>query len=556
MLSSISSNLPARLRTAATAAWLPYALIVLVAFLAHPWVLQAEFFMDDGGHILSSPSVIDGQWQAAEWRWLPYLIWSSLFSLIQAIHPSNQSLDLESYAPLFHALNFSVHLAIACLVFFCGKDIFERSGFLVDSKQRRMAALLGALVFACHPIGSEAVHYARCLMIDCVTLFSVLTAWAVFRFVKQPSALWALVATAAIGGAAISKHPGIVHAVTNLFVVCCATVSFLQIRKLRHQEIGQDLRPHLIVCGSILMVMVVAFAFFWKTHFGFRVPVNFEIHALTQGRLFWAYFARILMPVNLAVDHWVPWSVSFRDLSAVFALIATFCVFAASAWLTMFTRHRVIGMLLALALAPLAMRFGYVIRELMVEYRVYPALPWIGLLIGIGLTWIWSKKQVYGIAATAVVLVSFVTLSQHRSYLWSDADKLLANTLQSYPSNVRAQSLLQLEAFRREDWNAVLEQMINVEKAVRDTFKENSENPHRQYETNRLGQHWSEAHQYVTFAIAKRDGNEAAINYADAAIQRMNKVYPGAFINLETGDYVKDNPLVMARQALVKIAAR
>lgn len=213
-------------------------------------------------------------------------------------------------------------------------------------------------------------------------------------------------------------------------------------------------------------------------------------------------------------------------------------------------------MLLALALAPLAMRFGYVVRELMVEYRVYPALPWIGLLMGIGLTWIWSKKQTYGIAAVAIVLTAFVTLCQQRSHLWSDVDKLLVNNIEQYPSDVRAVSLLQLEAFRREDWDEVMRQMLEVEKAVRASFEFNSEQSYRQLEVNRLGQHWSEAHQYVTFAIAKRDGNEAAIKYADAAIRRMNKVYPGAFINLETGEYVEDNPLIMARSALIELAAR
>ncbi|MEM1297289.1 MAG: hypothetical protein AAGH89_18135, partial [Verrucomicrobiota bacterium] len=114
----------------------------------------------------------------------------------------------------------------------------------------------------------------------------------------------------------------------------------------------------------------------------------------------------------------------------------------------------------------------------------------------------------------------------------------------------------QLEAFRREDWDEVMKQMIEVEKAVRASFEFNSQHPYRQLETNRLGQHWSEAHQYVTFAIAKRDGTEAAIKYADAAIHRMNKVYPGAFIDLETGEYIEDNPLVMARLALVELALR
>ncbi len=513
--------------------------------------------MDDGGHILKSPYVTEGDWHVPEWRWLPYLLWSMLYGFIQAIHPADHPLDLEAYSALFHALNLAVHFGVGCLVFFVGRDIFERSGFLADSRQRKIAALLGALIFACHPIGSEPVHYARCLMIDLVTLFSVVTAWGMFRFVKEPGIRWALVTTGALAGAAISKSPGIIHAAANVVIVGLATVSFVKLRNLRLRELEPRTQLYFAGCTGVLAILALAFALFWDKHFGlFHFPKNFGFHALTQGRLFWEYVARIVIPVNQAADHWVPWTLRASDPAAILGSIATFAVFAASAWLTIFTRHRLIGMLLALALAPLAMRFGYVVGELMVEYRVYPALPWIALLMGLGLTWIWAKKQVYGIAAAAVVLTGFVVACQQRSYLWSDVDKLLTNNVQQYPEDVRAVSLLQLEAFKRGDYGAVMKGMIDVQKAAFACFEYNKENPHRMYDANRIGQHWSEAHQYVVFAIAKRDGNQKAIKYADAAIQAMNQLYPGAYIDLETGEYVEDNPLVMARQMLVELAVR
>lgn len=289
------SNIQTKLHEFSRAAWFPYALIFSVALIAHPWALAAEFFMDDGGHILTSEYVLEGNWTEQEWRWLPYLIWSTLYSLVQSIHPAGQTLDLETYSPLFHAFNLSVHLAIAALVFFCGKDIFERSEFLADSKQRKRAALLGALIFACHPIGSEPVHYARCLMIDLVTLFSVATAWSMFRFVKKPSIKWALITTGCIAGATISKQPGLIHAASNVAIICAATLSFVGLRKLKWQKLDSRMRLYLVGCGSVLAIIAISFTVFWDKHFGLSLQHNWGIHALTQGRLFWSYLVRIIV---------------------------------------------------------------------------------------------------------------------------------------------------------------------------------------------------------------------------------------------------------------------
>ena len=112
-----------------------------------------------------------------------------------------------------------------------------------------------------------------------------------------------------------------------------------------------------------------------------------------------------------------------------------------------------------------------------------------------------------------------------------------------------------MEAFLRQDWDEVERLMEPIEGAVLANETYNARHHHRKYEINRVYQHHSEAHQFVTLAIANRDGAEAGIAYADEQIARLNAKYPGKYLDAETGMFIEDNPLVAARMMLAKVAA-
>ncbi|MEM0969646.1 MAG: hypothetical protein AAGJ31_09870 [Verrucomicrobiota bacterium] len=524
--------------------WAPFALVVLAVLLAHPWALFSDFFMDDAFHILESKGVAEGEWLGKQWRWIPYLVWSTIYGTLRLVTGEDPA-HLAAFGPLLHLPNLLVHAATACLLFACAKDWFRRTHFLRNEQERHLAALLGAILFACHPLGTEPVHYARCLMIHLVTLFTVGAVWAGFRFLDRPSRRGALIAALAVAGAAASKQPGLIHAASSLAVVIAGSLCWRNIRE-QGASAWRDLPRSTLILVGVTVVLAISYLLFWIDDFGLGLQENFGIHALTQGRIFWSYVVRILVPVNLAADHWVPWSIGGGDLPAVVGTVAALILFAASAWLSLASRHRQLGMLLALALAPLAMRFGYVIRELMVEYRVYPSLPWIGLLAGVGLALLIRRKRPVGMVATAIVIFSFLGLSQHRSYQWGDLDRLLAANVEQYPHGVRAIKYQQQEAYRKQDWDQVLALMVDFEKGVQGCFEENQKNAYRQYDISRIGSSWCEAHQMVALALMERDGAEQGMTYAEGAIHRINQLYPNFLIDPGTGNYDESNALVRA----------
>ncbi len=475
-----------------------YALIALVAWLAHHGALQAEFFMDDYGHLLASPAAIDGQWWAVDWRWLPYFIW----------HAAHSAAGFSG--PVFHALNLAVHTSLACILYRVGGDFLEAARFPATLECRRLAALLGALIFACHPLGTEAVHYARCLMIGLVSLFGVLAAWGTLRFAREGSTRWALLALASVGFAAASKNPGLIHAGCGVVIVAAACLDWTSLR--------QDRRVWLWT--GLLAALAVAWAGWWMRHIG--PQANFFPHTLTQGRLFWGYLARVAWPMGQSADHWTPWSTSGRDFGAIAGLTGVFLLVAAGLWLSIAKqRRRIWGALLLLAIAPLLARFGYVVHELMVEYRLYPALPWMALIAGAGLAWIWAKFRILGPIFAAGILVCCVLLSRNRSNLWQDVDLLWAESIARYPANVRAWTGLQFESLLREDWNQALGMMPSIDRAFQLNLATTGG---RVYLRERALDHYARAHRNAAYALRERDGVRAALEFADQALEKLAKL--------------------------------
>src|SRR5205085_10854021 len=118
--------------------------------------------------------------------------------------------------------------------------------------------------------------------------------------------------------------------------------------------------------------------------------------------------------------------------------------------------RRVEALLSAMILAPLLLRFGYVVSELMVEYRTYPAMPWVGLLFGYGLTRYSRFPKVVNAAAIVIVL-SFTGLTAVRSRDWRSVDAISANILHQYPLQLRAYNGLSSADLRQNRYQAVLD---------------------------------------------------------------------------------------------------
>jgi len=84
-----------------------------------------------------------------------------------------------------------------------------------------------------------------------------------------------------------------------------------------------------------------------------------------------------------------------------------------------------------------SIRYAYTADEKMVEYHMYPAMPWFGLLLAYRihkLTQYFSSNRLWlRPMAFASVVVIFTTLSALRSNVWIDEYRIAQNVLRRYP---------------------------------------------------------------------------------------------------------------------------
>ena len=430
-------------------AWRPVWWVIVASALAHLWCLGSQFYMDDLAGIVNNDAIREGRF----WESLP-LSWTHLGYVVQY--------RLFGMSPVgFHAVNWLLHTAAACVLLGFGRD------FLRGSRSEGVA-LLGALLFAVHPLASEIPNYARTQDLAWVTLFSLLACWALLRFLRDGG--WRKLFGCALGivGATLSKGPGLFHVLMMTGAIGLAFMTPAHWSLLRRRAWW--------VAGTFLL----GGAALWVGGFlpdlwqatGHWVEPRFIGHAYTLGRVFWEFAWRSVIPVALCSDHHIAetlvpvsarwWSIP--DTGAMWAAVAMFALTVFS-WVLVWRKStRLLGVCLFLYVATMWFRVLYLIPEFMPEYRIYPGLPWfcLGAAILLGAGWR-SLAGGHSPRVPAVVLVLlFAGLSARRSFVWHDLDRLTADILRQYPAQGRAVWELQDRDLDAGNWQKVIDRQRQV----------------------------------------------------------------------------------------------
>jgi Flp pilus assembly protein TadD len=135
-------------------AWAPWAVVALAALLPYLNTLGCGFAFDDGAIILENPTLAHS---APWWRGLVEGLWSGrpqsgLYRPVTALTFRLQRGAGGDDAAGFHAVNLLLHAAVCLLIYALLCRLLEK---------RRGVALAIAVVFAVHPIHTEAVTYIQ-----------------------------------------------------------------------------------------------------------------------------------------------------------------------------------------------------------------------------------------------------------------------------------------------------------------------------------------------------------------------------------------------------------
>jgi hypothetical protein len=160
---------------------LPIVLTVLLSLFAYSNTFRVPFQFDDKPVIVENPIIKDLRYFATpseakvftehfgyhtfRSRYIGYLT----FALNYRLH----GLDVRGY----HILNLLIHISTAVLVYFLIILTFQ-TPFLRESQMRescRYIALFASLLFACHPVQTEAVTYIWQRVASLAAMFYVLS---------------------------------------------------------------------------------------------------------------------------------------------------------------------------------------------------------------------------------------------------------------------------------------------------------------------------------------------------------------------------------------------
>jgi len=405
--------------------WWMSGLIVLAGLAAFDRSILSCFYLDDGWQIEDSPWVEGGEWYRWTFRSIPFLIhWLTWKAFGMS-------------APAFHAGNLLLHLFNGVLL----RSFLEKLFVDEDRDAARLFSLWSALLFVVHPLASEITNYVRTRDIEMVLTFSLIAGLGAVVFAQGKARVSGLGGVVVgVIGATFSKEIGVVCAIatsaTGFYVIFSGKDVGMRM-KIRTRPMG-FLLAFLLLGVAILFFFTPAF----KWGLGFVSDSRIWFHCLTQARVFWHYTWLFFAPFHLCSDHLVAWTISWRDIGAWMAVVGLVAVLAGVVFLSA-RKLCLEACLVGGALFPILLYFPLVSSELMVEYRVYPALPFacaVAVLLGFRLTdYFGFPRRHFAIQATlAVLCVVLIGFSRSRTADWRNHQALTASILREYPLQARA----------------------------------------------------------------------------------------------------------------------
>lgn len=515
-------------------AWLAAAGLILLGVAAHGAALRADFYMDDMLHITANPHVLSGRWWEAEFRQMPTLI----FSLFHG-----------AFGPvpwIFHALNLLLHVATTLALWWTGRWAWRTA---VVGRLGRWAAWAGAAVFACHPALSEGVNYAQNASLQMVTFFSVLAVGSMCRFGRRGEWQWLALAAVLVAFATFSKEVGAVYSGSACLLALLLPGGHRAGEKLtRLRQRRPLLTLALLVTAGTGLAVVGWQAGRWALS-SLQNPLWLS-HCFTQGLLFWRYLGLLLWPSGLCVDHHVPLSGTWDDPASMAGTLGVGLLLLGLLVALGQRRSRTAAVLGLLGLTPLLARFIHINKEFFVEYRLYPAAPWLALLMGWCLAWLLLHRRRLGLPLALALALAAIFASRSRSAVWEDRETLAADAIRQYPLNMRARTQWQGAAYARGDWQEVARLAAECRGALVTIEQFNAARPQgRRYELSFPYRALACSEHFMALMLAETRTCELGVAHLDRVMDGLNAISP-SFLDERLPDYEIGGQLVSARRLL------
>lgn len=424
-------------------------LVIVAATLITLWPLVRCDFggFDDAMNLSHNPRLNPPIWRTVLHYWrspefdlyvpVTYTVWAAVAKVAYLPTPNAAGVHLNPH--LFHLTNLLLHTISALLVF----EILRRC------VRNVAAAMLGALLFALHPLQIEPVGWAAGMKDVLAGMLALVALWQyveVVRLQQPPRARWHwLVGSIAFVGAMLSK-PGAVVLPAIAWVI---DVAFLS-RSVRSAT-ARTMPWIILAIPCMIWTRVLQPA----TDVGNAIPVYLRPLVAIDALTF--YLHKLVWPVHLGVDYGrIPQTVIAKGWISSAWIVPVAVV--ATAWLA---RRRAPALATALAIFVIALApvlgliaFDFQAYSTVADHYMYLAM------LGPALAAAWVATRIPGRitpSSIAIIVIALALLARRQTSHWIDPPAIYAQALEVNPRSWAAHAQLASHFGARGDYATALE---------------------------------------------------------------------------------------------------
>ncbi len=355
------------------------------------------------------------------------------------------------WVPGFHIVNILVHAAAACAVLALARltlRLVDRRGAVAD-RDREAAALLAALLFACHPVQTQAVTYIvqRMASLAAALYLASLLLYARSRLETERPGRRRLLLSAAVALAVLAMKAK-ETAFTLPLAATLYDVCFLEgPARRRLRALTPMLATLAVVPLSSLRAGAPLSGSLSDVASAARVQTDQSRldYFVTQWRVVASYLRLLAAPVGQNADPAYQRFHSLGDPAVLAAGALLAALIGLAAWLLVRGRRpewRVCGFGIAFFFLALSVESSFIpIADVMFEHRLY--LPAAGAALAVSAAGLAAVRDhphwrgaVASLAAAWVAVLAGATVARNR--VWRDDLSLWSDVVAKSPHNARA----------------------------------------------------------------------------------------------------------------------
>jgi protein O-mannosyl-transferase len=446
--------------------------LVVLILIVYANTLNSPFQWDEDEFLVNNPIVNNLHYFASPsdakgFQYYGHLVERYIGYLTFALNCKIHGFSVQGY----HIVNVTIHIANSVLVYLLILLTFRTPFFAINDSRvtlhdsRFLIAFFSAMLFAVHPLQTEAVTYVFQRFVPLAALFSLmsLTSYVQSRLAAGSQQRFLFYCIALISALLAMKTKEIAFTLP----VVIAVYEFLFFRDTLKRRII-FLAPMLLTMSIIPLTLI-----YLKVTMGMGkhdLPgVSYAVlsrgeYMLTQLRVIVTYLRLLLIPVNQNFDYDYPVYKSVFDTQVILSFLFLSTLFGLGIYLirsSCFTSSvprplRLIGLGILWFFITLSVESSIVpLDRLIDEYRVY--LPSVGISIAIVTGLFLIKERMQSLKAGKVIIALLVIVSgvfaiatYERNLVWGDKIGLWEDTVNKSAGSAEAHYTLGV-AYKNQD---------------------------------------------------------------------------------------------------------